>query len=101
MMRPWQVYALTTFGVAAGQVLRIGQKIEAGKPVTWRDLFVMCTLLPAFGSIAGAAAVHYEWSIPVALGAGVSAGWMGFATMRLILAFVRSAISQVSGTKGD
>lgn len=57
-VKDWQAYALSAFAVSAGQILRIGQKIEAGKPVTWRDVFVMCTLFPAFGSMAGAATVH-------------------------------------------
>jgi len=87
-VRDWQAYALAVFAVLAGQALRVGQKIEAGKPVTWRDLIVMCSLLPAFGSIAGAAAVHFAWPTWSILVAGISAGWLGFAAMRLLIAML-------------
>lgn len=101
MMRDWQVYLLSAFAVLAGQVLRIGQKIEAGRPVTWRDLFVMCSLLPAFGSMAGAAALHFHWPVWSVLVAGISAGWMGFATMRFVLVVARNVAAQVTGAKPD
>lgn len=80
---------------------RLGQKIEAGKPVTWRDLFVMCSLLPAFGSIAGAAAIHFSWPVWSVLVAGISAGWLGFATMRFVLVLARQVASQLSGAKPE
>lgn len=93
-MRDWQAYALGTFAVAAGQVLRLGQKIEAGKPVAWRDLFVLCSLLPAFGSIAGAAAVHYHWPTWSVLVAGISAGWLGFGAVRLMIAALPNLVPE-------
>jgi hypothetical protein len=97
----WKAYLLAAFAVFAGQVLRVGQKIEAGKTVTWRDAFVMCSLLPAFGSIAGAAAIHYHWPVWSVLVAGISAGWMGFATMRFVLVLARQVAAQLMGTKVD
>ena len=98
-MNEWKAYLLAAFAVFAGQVLRVGQKIEAGKPVTWRDAFVMCSLLPAFGSIAGAAAVHYHWPVWSVLVAGISAGWLGFATMRFVLVLARQVAAQLMGAK--
>lgn len=95
-MSEWKVYLLAAFAVFAGQVLRVGQKIEAGKPVTWRDLFVMCSLLPAFGSMAGAAAIHFNWPAWSVLVAGISAGWLGFATMRFVLVLARQVAAQVT-----
>lgn len=100
-MNEWKAYLLAAFAVFAGQVLRVGQKIEAGKPVTWRDLFVMCSLLPAFGSIAGAAAIHFNWPVWSVLVAGISAGWMGFATMRFVLVLARQVAAQMTGTKTE
>ncbi|MEH3046517.1 hypothetical protein [Sphingomonas adhaesiva] len=100
-MRDWQAFALAAFAVFAGQILRMGQKIEAGKPVTWRDLFVMCSLLPAFGSIAGAAAIHYGWPVWSILVVGIAAGWMGFATMRFVLVLARNVAGQLTGAKAD
>ncbi|KQN93843.1 hypothetical protein ASE95_02755 [Sphingomonas sp. Leaf231] len=84
-MRDWQAYALAAFAVAAGQVLKIGRKIEAGKPVTWRDIAVLCTLLPAFGALGGAAALHFQWPAWTILLAGICAGWTGIGTIRVIL----------------
>ena len=98
-MKDWQAYALSAFAVFAGQILRVGQKIEAGKPVTWRDIFVMCSLLPAFGSMAGAATVHFGWPAWSTLVAGTSAGWVGFGTMRFILIIARNVAGQLTGTK--
>lgn len=80
-------------------MLRVGQKIETGKPVTWRDIFVMCSLLPAFGSMAGAAALHFGWPTWSILVTGTSAGWIGFGTMRFVLLIARNVASQL--TKGD
>lgn len=100
-MRDWQAYALATFAVFAGQVLRVGQKIEAGKPISWRDLFVMASLLPAFGSMAGAAAVHFGWPVWSVLIVGTSAGWVGFGTMRFVLVLAKSIAGQLASTKVD
>lgn len=84
-MREWQTYALAAFAVAAGQGLRIGQKIEAGKPVTWRDVAVLATLLPAFGALGGALASHFEQPVWMVLFAGICAGWMGIGAIKLML----------------
>lgn len=100
-MKEWQAYALAAFAVGAGQVLRVGQKIEAGRPVTWRDLFVMCSLLPAFGSIVGAGATHFGWPAWSILVAGISAGWVGFGTMRFVLVLARQVGTQLTGAKGE
>jgi hypothetical protein len=100
-MRDWQTYALSAFAVAAGQVLRVGQKIEAGKAVTWRDLFVMFSLLPAFGSLGGAAAAHFGWPEWSTIVAGISAGWLGFGTMRFVLVIFKSIGGQLTGVKPD
>ncbi|WP_294260803.1 hypothetical protein [uncultured Sphingomonas sp.] len=100
-MKDWQIYALAVFAVFAGQILRMGQKIEAGRPVTWRDLFVTCSLLPAFGAMAGAAAVHLHWPAWTIIVAGVSAGWMGFATMRFVLVLGRNVAAQLTSAKVD
>jgi len=100
-MKEWQAYALAAFAVFAGQILRVGQKIEAGKPISWRDIFVMCSLMPAFGSMAGAAAVHFGWPAWSILVAGTSAGWVGFGTMRFILVLAKSIAGQLSAAKVD
>lgn len=92
------MYALAVFAVASGQVLKLGRKIEGGEPVGSRDLFVLCSMLPAFGSLVGAAGAHYglpTWGI---LTLGTSAGWVGFGTMRVVLAMGRSFVAQLSGT---
>jgi hypothetical protein len=94
-VKDWQAYAIAAFAVAAGQVLRLGQKIEAGKPVTWRDLFVLCSLLPAFASLAGAAALHFGWPVWSIIVAGTSAGWVGFGTMRFVLVIAKSIGGQL------
>ncbi len=100
-MKDWQAYALAAFAVFAGQVLRVGQKIEAGKPISWRDLFVMASLLPAFGSMAGAAAVHFGWPTWSVLIVGTSAGWVGFGSMRFVLLLVKSIVGQLANSKVD
>ncbi|TCP71816.1 hypothetical protein [Sphingomonas sp. PP-CE-1G-424] len=100
-MKEWQAYALAAFAVFAGQILRVGQKIEAGKPISWRDIFVMCSLMPAFESMAGAAAVHFGWPAWSILVAGTSAGWVGFGTMRFVLVLAKSIAGQLSAAKVD
>jgi hypothetical protein len=98
-MREWQAYALAAFAVAAGQVLRAGQKIEAGKPISWRDLFVTLSLLPAFGGLGGAMAVHFGWPTWSILVVGTSAGWLGFGAMRFVLMLGKSIVGQLASTK--
>lgn len=84
-MKDWQFYALAAFAVAAGQVLKIGRKIEAGKVVTWRDIAVLCTMLPAFGAIGGAMAIHFHGPVWSVLLAGTCAGWTGIGTIRVAI----------------
>ncbi|WP_066486148.1 hypothetical protein [Sphingomonas sp. CCH9-F2] len=84
-MKDWQAYVLASFAVAAGQGLRIGQKIEAGKPVTWRDIAVLATLLPAFGALGGALASHFAQPVWMVLFAGICAGWTGIGAIKLML----------------
>ncbi len=100
-MRGWQAYALAAFGVAAGQALRVGRKIERGEPVGWRDLWVMMSLLPAFGAMIGAAAEHYGSPTWLILATGVSAGWIGIGAMRFVLAIVRATGNQLMSTRDD
>jgi len=94
-MKDWQAYVLAAFAVAAGQVLKMGRKIEAGEPVTRRDLFVLCSMLPAFGSLIGAAGAHYGLPVWLILALGTSAGWVGFGAMKVVLAAVRSFTGQL------
>lgn len=84
-MKDWQAYALAAFAVAAGQVLKIGRKIEAGKVVTWRDIAVLCTMLPAFGAVGGAMAIHFHGPVWSILLAGTCAGWTGIGTIRFLI----------------
>jgi hypothetical protein len=93
-VKDWQIYALATFAVAAGQVLKIGRKIEAGKVVTWRDIAVLCTILPAFGAIGGALAIHFNGPVWSVLLAGTCAGWTGIGTIRLALAALPSILPE-------
>lgn len=85
-MKEWQAIALAVFGVTAGRILQMGQKIDRGEPVTWRDLLVLCSLLPAFGALIGSAGSYYKVDWPVIIGTSVVAGWLGFAFMRLVVA---------------
>ncbi|KQO50430.1 hypothetical protein [Sphingomonas sp. Leaf257] len=85
-MKDWQFYALAAFAVASGQVLKIGRKLEAGRAVTWRDIMVLCSILPAFGAIGGAMAIHFHMPVWSVLFAGTCAGWTGIGTMRVMLA---------------
>lgn len=84
-MREPTAYGLALFAVAAGYLIKIGRKIEAGKAVTGRDWGVLATILPAFGALGGAAAVHFGSPVWLILLAGICAGWMGIGTMKLLL----------------
>jgi hypothetical protein len=81
----WHIYALVLFGVAAGQVGRLGQKVERGGTIGFKQIFVELSMLPAFGSLGGALASDQDWPIWAQLGCGIGAGWAGFATFRLIV----------------
>jgi hypothetical protein len=90
----WHIYALVVFGVAAGQIGRLGQKLEGGGVIGWRQVLVELSMLPAFGSIGGALAVEQGWPIWAQLGAGITAGWAGFGTFRLISGGMRQLATQ-------
>jgi hypothetical protein len=59
-VKDWYAYAQFAFPLS-GQMLCIGKKIDTGKPVPQHDIFVVCLFLPAFGSMAGVAALHFGW----------------------------------------
>jgi hypothetical protein len=96
----WQIYALVLFGVAAGQVGRLGQKLERGGVIGWRQVIVELSMLPAFGSLGGALATEQQWPVWAQLGCGIAAGWAGFATFRLIVGAARMAASKFIETTG-
>lgn len=80
----WPEIMLALFAVAAGQIGRLGQKLERGETVGWRHVIVELSMFPAFGAMAGALGVEMGWPIWIILGAGITAGWLGFFTFRLI-----------------
>lgn len=80
----WPEFCLALFAVAAGQIGRVGQKLERGEGVGLRQVFVELSMFPAFGSLAGALGVELGWPIWMILAAGITAGWLGFFTFRLI-----------------
>ncbi|MDB5733209.1 MAG: hypothetical protein JWQ03_3104 [Variovorax sp.] len=90
----WQVYALMLFAVAAGQIGRLGQKLERGQIIGAKQVLVELSMLPAFGSLGGALAAEHDWPIWAVIGSGISAGWMGFASFRLIVAAFRTLAKQ-------
>lgn len=94
-------FALMIFAVAAGQIGRLGQKMERGETIGRRNALIELSMLPAFGSIGGAIATENGWAYWVVLVVGVSAGWMGFATFRLIASAVRTAILKLPADKAE
>jgi hypothetical protein len=97
-MREWQAYILAAFAVVAGQALKVGRKIDRGEPVGTRDLLVMFSMLPAFGSMIGAAAAHYGAPTWIILLTGVAAGWIGFGAMKVVLLILRTVAGQLMGS---
>lgn len=89
------------FAVASGQIGRLGQKYERGDAIGRKQVVVEMTMLPAFGALGGALAAEYLWPIWMILAAGISAGWTGFATFRLIVTVVKIVGQQASGLKTD
>lgn len=81
----WPFILLALFAVAAGQIGRLGQKLERGDPVGIRQVIIELSMFPAFGSLTGALGVELNWPIWVILGAGITAGWLGFFTFRIII----------------
>lgn len=90
----WHVYALVLFGVAAGQIGRLGQKLERGGLIGWRQVLVELSMLPAFGSLGGSLAAEQNWPVWAQLGCGIVAGWTGFGMFRLIVSGMRQAAMQ-------
>lgn len=80
----WPEICLALFAVAAGQIGRVGQKLERGEPIGLRQVIIELSMFPAFGSLAGALGVELGWPIWLILAAGITAGWLGFFTFRLI-----------------
>lgn len=97
----WPAFALMVFAVASGQIGRLGQKYERGGVVGRKQVVVEMTMLPGFGALGGALAAEYSWPIWMILAAGISAGWTGFATFRLIVTITRTVGQQMSGIKVD
>jgi hypothetical protein len=97
----WPVFLLMVFAVASGQIGRLGQNYERGKEIGRKQIIVELTMLPAFGALGGAIAAEYGWPIWLTLAAGISAGWTGFATFRLIVTIARTVGQQMSGIKTD
>jgi hypothetical protein len=95
----WPAFALMVFAVASGQIGRLGQKYERGDAIGSKQVVVEMTMLPAFGALGGALAAEYSWPIWMILAAGISAGWLGFATFRLIVTVVKIIAQQASGIK--
>jgi hypothetical protein len=90
----WPVYALIVFGVAAGQIARIGQRLDRGEILRLRNLLAELTMLPALGSLGGALASAQGWPVWAQLGFGIAAGWLGFGMFRLIAAGLRQAAAR-------
>lgn len=97
----WPAFALMVFAVASGQIGRLGQRYERGDTVARKQIVVEMTMLPAFGALGGALAAEYSWPIWMILGTGISAGWAGFATFRLIMTIGRTVVQQTVGIKVD
>lgn len=81
----WPFFLLALFAVAAGQIGRLGQKLERGDAVGFRQIIIELSMFPAFGSLTGALGVELDWPIWLILGAGITAGWLGFFTFRIIV----------------
>lgn len=99
----WHFYALVFFAIAAGQVARLGQKLERGGTIGRRQLISEVSMLPALGAFGGALAAQQGWPIWMSLGVGITAGWLGFGMFKLIVAGMRKAASGFldSTGKGD
>lgn len=84
LQHEWAVIVLALFAVAAGQIGRLGQRLERGQKIGWRNVIIELSMFPAFGAMTGAVGSEMQWPIWVILGAGITAGWLGFLTFRLI-----------------
>lgn len=90
------------FAVAAGQVGRLGQKLEKGGAIGWRQVIVELSMLPAFASLGGAYAAEAAWPVWAVLGSGITAGWLGFGSFKLLTAATRTLATQwLKGSRPD
>lgn len=101
----WPEILLALFAVSAGQIGRLGQKLERGDRIGMRHVIIELSMFPAFGSLVGAFGVEMGWPIWLILAAGIAAGWLGFFTFRLIanlvLGLARHVINAASGRPGN
>jgi hypothetical protein len=95
----WPEVSLALFAVMAGQIGRLGQKLERGEKIGWRQVFIELSMFPAFGSLAGALGVELGWPIWMILAAGITAGWLGFFTFRLIATITLALLKLVASLK--
>jgi hypothetical protein len=82
------------FAVAAGQVGRLGQKLEKGGSIGWKQVIIELSMLPAFGSLGGAFAIDQGWPVWAQLGCGITAGWLGFGSFKMLTAAMRTLATQ-------
>lgn len=85
---------MMVFAVGAGQVGRLGQKLEKGGTIGWRQVLVELSMLPAFASLGGAYAAEQDlprWAI---LAIGITSGWLGFGSFKLLTGAVRTLATQ-------
>lgn len=97
----WPIFALMLFAVVSGQVGRLGSKYERGVKIGRKQIVIEMTMLPAFGALGGALAADQNWPMLTILAVGVSAGWTGFGTFRLIATVTRVTAQQVLGLKSE
>jgi hypothetical protein len=92
----WPTFILAVFAVASGQIGRLGSKVERGETLSRRTAFIELSMLPAFGSMVGAFASEKHLPVWQILGLGITAGWLGFFTFRLIAKAVMGALRLVA-----
>lgn len=98
----WHVYALMIFAVMAGQVGRLGQKLERGGTIGLRQILIELSMLPAFGSLGGAFAIERHWPMWAVLASGITAGWLGFGSFKLLVGAARTIAQKwIDGGKDD
>ena len=97
----WPAFALALFGVAAGQIARIGQRLERGERLRPRHVIAELSMLPAFASFGGALAAAQDWPIWAQLGFGISAGWSGFGMFRTIVGGLRQIAARFPDTGAE
>ena len=62
----------------------MGSKVERGEQLSRRTAFIELSMLPAFGSMVGAFASEKQLPVWQILALGITAGWLGFFTFRLV-----------------